>query len=310
MLGEPLECMKTTDWKNVRLGINPIAWSNDGMRDLGADIPLKQCLAEASTAGFAGIELGHKFPKDPVQLKQVLGKHQLDLVSGWHCTFFTKEEAWEKEIQGFRKHLELLKAMDCRVVICAECNRNRCSTLNDEPRLEGDSFFSERDWKLLIERLQEAGAIAKEAGLKLVYHHHMGMGVQTTEEIDRLMEATDPELVYLLADTGHALYAGMDPLSMIKRYASRIAHVHLKDIRLDVLQYVRKERISFNRSVLMGVFTVPGDGCIDFRPIFKALASANYSGWLVVEAEQDPVKANPLDYARKARSYLREYMGI
>ena len=146
--------------------------------------------------------------------------------------------------------------------------------------------------------------------MKIVYHHHMGTGVQTEEEVDKLMSMTDETLVYLLYDSGHLKFSGEDTISVLKKYINRIKHVHLKDIRPEVVEKVKNEKWSFLKAVREGAFTVPGDGCIDFEPIFKILDENNYEGWFVVEAEQDPAKANPLEYAIKARKYIKEKAGI
>jgi inosose dehydratase len=123
------------------------------------------------------------------------------------------------------------------------------------------------------------------------------------------MASTDPGLVHLLLDTGHLAFAGDDPVAAARDHAHRIKHVHLKDIRPQVVSKVREEDLSFQTGIEEGVFTVPGDGALDFVPVLEALGAANYKGWLVVEAEQDPAKANPLEYAIKARTYLRKVLG-
>ena len=151
--------------------------------------------------------------------------------------------------------------------------------------------------------------IANSEGMRLCYHHHMGTGVMMRPELDRLMESTDPSLVHLLLDTGHMAFAGDDPLSSAETYGDRIAHVHLKDLRQDVADRVREENLSFQDGIEAGVFTVPGDGDLDFVAVLEALARHGFEGWLVVEAEQDPGKAHPLEHALKARKYLREVLG-
>ena len=158
--------------------------------------------------------------------------------------------------------------------------------------------------------LNRLGQIASERGFKLCFHHHMGTVVQTSEETDRMMSSTDPRYVFLCYDTGHFTFAGEDPLAMLKKYVDRVGHVHLKDMRLPVVEEARKNNWSFLQSVRNGAFTVPGDGNVDFDPVFKVLSDAGYQGWLLVEAEQDPAKANPLEYAIKGRTYIREHTGL
>ncbi|MDR1301295.1 MAG: TIM barrel protein, partial [Treponema sp.] len=170
--------------------------------------------------------------------------------------------------------------------------------------------FSNIEWDRLGEGLNKLGKLAAEKDMKLTYHHHIGTGVQTKAEIDRLMENTDPNLVGLLYDTGHLVFSGEDHLEVLAKWIHRIRHVHLKDLRPALRNQAIAEKWSFLKAVKAGVFTVPGDGAVDFVPIFKALKEASYTGWWVVEAEQDPAQANPLEYAIKARKYIKEKAGI
>ncbi|MGH6945804.1 MAG: myo-inosose-2 dehydratase [Kiloniellales bacterium] len=285
----------------VRFGTNPIAWSNDDLRMLGGATPLDTCLAEAHAAGFEGIELGHKFPREAEALKAVLARHRLDLVSGWYSSALLERDA-EAEMKALRPHLELLKALGSKVLILAETtgavHGNRKVGLAQRPRLK------DGQWTEFGRRLTAVADDVAAEGVTLAYHHHMGTVVETEEEIDRLMAASGPS-VQLLLDTGHALFAGADPLALAQRYAGRIAHVHCKDVRREVLQRFRAEGGSFLDAVVEGVFTVPGDGHIDYVPILSALEG--YGGWLVVEAEQDPVKAPPAHYATLGCRNLKVY---
>lgn len=171
--------------------------------------------------------------------------------------------------------------------------------------------MNDEEWKLLTEGLNRLGKLSLEKyGVSLTFHHHMGTVVQTAAETDRLMAETDPAYVSLLYDSGHFAYCGEDPVELVKRYAARIKHVHLKDIRPEVVEQVKKEHMSFLDGVRAGAFTIPGDGCIDFTPIFQVLEETGYTGYMVVEAEQDPAKANPLEYAIRARKYIAEKTGL
>ena len=275
----------------VRLGANPIIWSNDDLRELGADITLETCLAEARAVGFEGIELGHKFPREPRSLAGVLGRFGLECVSGWHSAELLTWGARE-ELTRLRPHLELLKAMGSTVLVFAEVSHAVHGDL--ERPLSERPLLTARDWRELGKRLTEVAAATAQQGVRLAYHHHMGTVVQSGEDIDSLMAATGPE-VGLLLDTGHAAFAGADPAALARRYAPRIVHLHAKDVRSKVLAEARSANWSFLRAVLAGVFTVPGDGDVAFGPVFRELAG--YSGWVVLEAEQDPGIANPLTYA-------------
>jgi inosose dehydratase len=284
----------------VRLGISPIGWSNDDLPELGGTTPFETCLAEARLAGFEGIELGNKFPRDPAVLQPILERFELSLISGWYSGRILERSVGE-EMVAVEDHCALLVAMGCRVLVYAETSGsiagNRGRPLSGRPRL-GDS-----DWRDFGGRLTDLAKRLLGRGIRLVYHHHMGTVVESEAEIDRLMAATG-DSVGLLLDAGHLAFAGADPAGLAWRYGERIKHVHCKDVRPGVLARVHAADASFLDAVLDGVFTVPGDGCIDFAEVLMALAAAHYSGWLVVEAEQDPAKAPPLAYARLGHTHL------
>jgi myo-inosose-2 dehydratase len=286
----------------IRIGANPIGWSNDDMRELGGETPLETCLAEAREAGFAGMELGHKFPREPVALKAALAPHELACVSGWYSAELLKRDA-ATELQHLRPHLDLLKAMGCGVLIFAETSNaihgDRFEPLSQRPVL------AHSDWAEFGRRMTEVADATLREGVRLVYHHHMGTVVQSAHDIDALMAHTG-ESVHLLLDTGHATWGGADPAALAAQYRDRISHVHAKDVRAAVRQQAEGGDWSFLQSVVAGVYTVPGDGCVDFLGVFRALAG--YSGWVVVEAEQDPAKANPLTYAKAGHANLRRFL--
>jgi len=284
----------------IRLGINPITWSNDDMPELGGMTSLETCLAEASQAGYAGIELGNKFPRESGRLRPILERFGLALVSGWYSARLL-ERSVDAEIRAMEPHLRLLGEMGCDVMVFAETTGsvagNRSWPVSRRPKL------GEKDWPGFAERLTAVGDHLARHGLRMAYHHHMGTVIESEEEIDRLMAGTGGS-VGLLLDTGHLTYAGADPAAVARRHLGRINHVHCKDVRPPVLVAMRKKRASFLDAVLAGVFTVPGDGGVAFGPVLEALKSAAYAGWLVVEAEQDPAKAHPLTYARMGHDYL------
>jgi inosose dehydratase len=280
---------------SVRLGISPIGWSNDDLPELGGDIPLDTCLAEAHEAGFQGIELGHKFPRDPALLRPLLAHQGLRLISGWYSGRLLERSVAE-ELVAIEPHRALLAAMGCAVLVYAETSGG---IAGDQTRpLWSRPSLSDGGWRDFGIRLTELADRLAERGIRLAYHHHMGTVVETPAEIDRLM-ATTGGSVGLLLDTGHLAFAGVDPADVAWRHRLRINHVHCKDVRPGVLARARAADESFLNAVLDGVFTVPGDGVIDFAAVFTALKAADYHGWLVVEAEQDPANAPPLVYARR-----------
>ena len=284
----------------VRIGVNPIGWTNDDLETLGDDISLETCLEETRRAGYAGIELGRKFPRRPAELRAVLQQHGLDLVSGWYGAHLLRRSVTE-EVAAMRAHAGLLTALGSKAMVFAEetgAVHGRVGVpLSSRPRLADD------DWASFGQALTEVADHVAGRGMRLAYHHHMGTVVETEAEIDRLMHTTGPA-VGLLLDTGHLTYAGGDVLGVAKRYADRIVHVHCKDVRRAALVEARRRDQSFLDAVVDGVFTVPGDGCVDYRALLEILRGAAYSGWLVVEAEQDPAKAHPLTYARMGFAHL------
>ena len=290
---------------SITLGIAPINWSNDDDPNLGGNIPFEQCIEDMADAGYRGTELGSKFPTNRATLQQALTEKGLQLASGWFSTYFTEDGRGEETLSLFLDKLSFLRAMGARFINVCECGHAIQGT--SEPIL-GDKKprFSEPQWLKLIQGLHALGRIANDFSMHMVYHYHAGTGVFHLDEIDTLMRHTSPELVSLLLDTGHAAFADINPLQLIKQYGSRIRYVHLKDIRLSVLNTVATRSLSFMDSVRAGVFTVPGDGNLDFLPILSALNAWHYEGWMIVEAEQDPAIAPPLAYAKKAMAYLRE----
>jgi inosose dehydratase len=277
----------------VRIGINPITWTNDDVPELGGDTPLETCLRETKQAGYAGTELGGKFPRDAKVLKPVMARHGLDVVSGWYdgrCA--EKDVAVEMEAIG--PHLALLKAMGCRHVVYADTSRGRHGAIWG-PISERPSLTAE-DWPAYGRKLTELAERFADFGVRMAFHHHMGTIVETDAEVGLLMRHTG-EAVGLLYDTGHSVFSGGDPLTLVREHVKRVVHVHCKDARKTVLEKARSQDMSFMGAVMEGIFTVPGDGFIDYRAILKVLAENGYSGWLVVEAEQDPKKAHPLTYA-------------
>lgn len=278
------------------------------MPELGGEISFEQCIDEMAQAGFEGSEVGNKYPKDPKALAKALKPRGLSIASAWFSSFLTTKDL-QVTYDAFIKHRDFLHAMGAKVIVVSEQGHSIQGQMNT-PLHKNKPVFTEKEWQNLAAGLEELGRLAADRDMKIVYHHHMGTGVQTFEEVEKLMELTDPELVYLLLDTGHIVFAGGDPVEMVEAFGPRIKHVHFKDLRQTIVQKSFDEELSFLQLVKLGVFTVPGDGMIDFAPIIKALSTTNYKGWIIVEAEQDPVLAPPLEYALKARAYLREQLGF
>ena len=286
----------------IRIGANPIGWSNDDLRSLGGETPLETCLTEAKLAGFSGMELGHKFPREAVALKAVLDRHGLDLVSGWYSMALLERDA-DAEWAAMREHKTLLQALGARVLIVAETSNaihgDQRMPLSRRPRL------AEAQWPQFTSRLDALAKRLADDGLQLVYHHHMGTIIESGDEVHRMMRMTSPAL-HLLLDTGHLTFAGADPVEFARAYRDRISHVHAKDVRAAVMADVKARDKSFLDAVVDGVYTVPGDGMVDYPAVFAALRG--YVGWVVVEAEQDPAKAHPLTYAKLGHVNLTRFL--
>lgn len=287
---------------NVKYGISGINWVNEDMPDLGDHYTADDVLSQMQALGFEGTEFCRKFPRSVPELSRLLERYGMTLVAQWKSLAFRDASRREEEMRAFREHADFLRAMGSRYVVACETgdafedphsNRVAIQPLTDE------------QWRNLAEGLNEAGRYCQSVGLELVYHYHGETVIERGEDIRRLMESTDPAYVHMLYDTGHAYYGGSDPLDILRTYYDRIRYIHLKDVRRDVLERARRDGLRFREAVRQGVFTVPGDGCIDFAPIYRELHERGYEGWILIEAEQDPAVAEPTRYARQCMEYIR-----
>ncbi|MDZ7276971.1 myo-inosose-2 dehydratase [Pantoea eucrina] len=294
---------------NVKLAIAPIGWTNDDMPELGSENTFQQTVSEMALAGFTGSEVGSKYPREPAVLKPMLDIRGIEICNAWFSTFFANGDN-AKTIDQFVNHMNFLHAMGARVIGCSEQSQSIQGTTL--PVLEQKPVFSDEQWQRTAEGYNTLAQLAAEKGMRVCLHHHMGTAIQTPAEIDRFMAETHED-VGLLFDTGHIYYSEGSQqvmLEVLKKHLPRIFHVHLKDVRDHVVADVRAQSLSFLDGVKKGTFTVPGDGVIDFDPVFRILDDYGYKGWMVVEAEQDPALANPFEYAVKARKYIREHAGL
>jgi inosose dehydratase len=289
----------------VHLGVSPLSWTNDVLAELGGDIPLETCLQDAADIGYEGVELGRKFPRDPQKLLPILSPYELRLLGGWHSGYLT-ERSVEEEWKAAADHVRLLKDCGSQILVYGECGLLVGASPWDEP-LSKRPTLKQIELSRYAQKLAEFSVRLKETGLTLAYHYHLKMIVETAEEIDAFCEATSKE-VGLLLDTGHAYAAGADYAEILRKFGSRVVHVHLKDVRRDVLQRARKNDWSFNTAVTEGMFTVPGDGDLDFSAMGKFIRTSGYRGWVVVEAEQDPAKAPPKLYTEKAYHFIKNLL--
>lgn len=294
---------------DVKFGISPLTWTNDDMPSLGGEIPLETCLSEMQQAGFTGTELGTKYPRDPKVIIPLLKEYGLSIASGWFSgNLFDDNQSVKQEIEAFKPHLELLLAAGCTATVYGEVSNTVHGSM-DIPLSKRHIVENDDRWRWYGERMTKFADYTKSQGIFVGYHHHMGTIVESASDIDKLMKYSG-ESLGLTLDTGHISFAGDDPVAAIQKHGDRIVHVHFKDIRPEVVQKVKDEDLSFLQAVLKGVYTVPGDGCIDYPAVFKTLKSIGYKGWLLVEAEQDPAKAHPMTYANLAMKNLRGYADL
>ncbi len=299
------------NFENIKLGVAPINWTNDDMPELGGENTFEQCVSEMALAGFTGCEVGNKFPRDTQVLKRALELRGLQICNQWNSYELTTKSL-EENIQNFTSLLDFLETMGAKVIGGGETGNSSQGQM-EVSVFEGKGYLkTDAEWDSFTNGLNTLGKIAKDRGMKLAFHHHMGTCVQTLAETERMLTNTDPELVYLNYDCGHFFFAGEDPVEALRKFIGRTAHIHFKDVRPTVLQRVYDEKMSFLNAVKQGVFTVPGDpeGIIDFPSIFEIIKNSDYQGWIVLEAEQDPAKANPLEYAITARKFFKQHTGI
>ena len=297
--------------RQVRPAAVPNAWSNDDLPDLGADITFEQTIDEMALAGYEGTELGSKYPTDAATLKAALEERGLQASGAWVSLFFASDaKAHEQTLEDFKAQIPFFKAVGIRDVYVAEVtnavHQKPVGALANAPKFDNDQ------WAAMVDGLNEMGKLASEQDLRICYHHHVGTAVMDNDQVNRMMADTDPDHVWLLLDPAHSVVGNGDPLQLAKDHAKRIGHVHLKQAREPILQRFRNDDLSFWDGLREGIFTVPGDpeGMIELEPILQVLDDAGYEGWMVVEAEQDPAKANPLEYFKMAREYLRDTVGI
>jgi inosose dehydratase len=286
----------------IRWGVSPIAWCNDDMTELGADTTLDMLLTDVKEIGFDGVELGNKFPRDPEALAPIMARYGLDVVGGWYSANLLRHDA-DAEIAALGKHLALLEYMESSVFILAETsNAVHCDRWGS--RLDQHPVLPAGDWKQFGERLNKVATYINDRGLRFAYHHHLGTVVETDDELNRFFDATGDH-VGLVLDTGHAILGGIDPIRVIEERPERVSHVHCKDVRRAKYDAFRADGTSFLNGVVGGMFTTPGDGDYGYEPFMRALKDIDYSGWIVIEAEQDPAVANPREYSQLGLDTLK-----
>ena len=286
----------------ARLGIAPIAWWNDDLAELSDDVSLEECLAQAAEAGFTGMETGRRFPMDMGQLGPILARYGISVCGGWFSGLLLDGDI-EAEKERIAAQHAFFRAAGAPCIVYGETARSiqgfRGAPLATKPKL------SEAEIAAYGRKLSDFADWSAAGGMPIVYHHHMAAAIETEDELDLLMKHSS---VPLLFDAGHMAFAGGDVMRVIDNHHARIAHVHTKDVRADVVNALDRNRESFLDAVVKGAFTVPGDGSLDFAAIVGALKDKGYEGWFVVEAEQDPKVSPPLAMAKAGHAELLRVM--
>lgn len=286
----------------VKVGISLIAWQNDDLPELTKDYTTEGAMADAARIGYSGVERGRRMPADTEGLRTYLDAYGVSLCGGW-CSGNLMVSTVAQEADAIAEQVAQFAALQAPCIVYAECSNTIQGAMgvpvSTRPKLTRNEVLD------YAAKLSELAKWSQEQGVKLAYHHHMGAMIQDAEDIDWLMEGSDPALG-LLFDTGHLHFAGADPVAVLDKWAERVHHVHYKDVRQPVLDAIHAKDASFLDAVAGGVFTVPGDpeGCIDFDAVTAKLKSMDYNGWIVVEAEQDPAAAPPYDYSKMGYDYI------
>jgi inosose dehydratase len=287
----------------ILYGTNPIAWSNDDDWSIGDHLSLEDCLTDCRRIGFDGIEKGHKMPDDGADLKAKLGEYGLRFAAGWHSTNILAGDI-ETEKKALKAWIDFTRAAGGDHINACECSNTVHG--NDKVAVNDRPVMTDADWDRFSRGYEELSRFAHDEGVKMGYHHHMGTIIESAADIDRFMEMAGPH-TRLLLDTGHCTFGGADPAEVARKYIDRVSHIHAKNIRPDIMKLVRDEGLSFLEGVRRGAFTVPGDpeGCVDFEPVLSVAADAGYSGWLVIEAEQDSAVREPYQYQNMGLKALK-----
>ncbi len=290
---------------SVKIGISPIAWQNDDLPDLTASYTMEQALKEAREIGYTGVERGQRMPGDTEGLRAYLDANDIALCGGW-CSGSSLVNDFATEREAVREQVAQFVALNSPCIVYAECSNTVqgqiATPVNDRPNLSRDEVLA------YAAKITELAKWMADQGMPMAYHHHMGTIIESEDDVNWLMEGSGPE-VKLCFDTGHLLFGGGDVLATLNRWGDRVHHVHFKDIRPQVVQDTRENNLSFLDAVIAGAFTVPGYGCIDFQAVATTLKALDYSGWIVVEAEQDPAKAPPYEYSKMGYDHILEVCG-
>jgi inosose dehydratase len=294
----------------IRVANTPASW---GVLEFGlaGEAPgYEQVLDEIAGAGYVGTELGDWgfMPTEPDALRAALASRGLALVGAFVPVALARPEAHAEGIGRALRVARLLRAAEGPepYVVLADDNGTVAERTQNAGRVTPAMGLSDAHWRIFARGAETiAGAVRAGTGLRTVFHHHCGGYVETPAEIERLMALTDPALLGLCLDTGHATFGGGDPLALLGRYGARIWHVHWKDCHPAIAAQAAAQGWDYLQAVRQGVFCELGQGSVDFAAVGEALRATGYAGWIVVEQDVLPGMGAPLESARRNRAYMR-----
>ena len=296
----------------IKIGTAPVSWGIMEVEGWGGQKDYREMLDEMAEAGYEGTELGPYgyLPADPERLISELSSRGLRLVSAFVPVALAEPERHESSFREAMKVAELLAKSAARLIVLAdEMSEARMAVAGRV--IEDRDGMRDPGWDSAVSILTRVALACREFGLATTFHHHAGTYIETPKEIERLCASTDPGLIGLCLDTGHYFYGGGDPVKAVEKYGSRIWHVHLKDVRPDVLGSVRREGLNFLDAVRRGVFCELGEGAVDFPALEQRLLNCAYDGWAIVEQDVDTTQpgVRPFESALRSRQYLRHALG-
>ena len=298
----------------VRIGTAPISWGACEIPGWGDQVPYAQVLDEMHQAGYVGTELGPPgyLPGDATVLKRELALRALAPIGAFWPVTLHDESLHDDAIESAIETIELLAAIGAPVLVLADAGGDMRTAVAGRVPADGSASFSDDEWARFADGANEIARSAREVGIITAFHPHAGSYIESPNEIEMLLGQTDADLVGLCLDTGHIAYGGSDVVDISRRHGDRIRHVHLKDLRSDVLRSAVDRGIEFRDAVGEGVFAPLGDGSLDLRGVLRALDAVSYAGWLVVEQDVRlgvTPSADPKASAKRSRAFLREAIG-
>ena len=269
-----------------------------------------QVLNEIKETGYEGTELGDWgfMPTDPVKLKSELDKRSLIMLGAFVPVLLKDKTQHADGINIAVKTAKLMSSAGYKnaFIVLADNNGSIPGRTNNAGRITPEMGLNKKEWKIFCDGANElASKVKEETGLRTVFHHHCAGYVETPDEINTLIENTDPSLVGLVLDMGHYKFGGGDPIEALKKYSERIWHVHFKDCDENIAQKSRQNNWDYFRSVKEGVFCELGKGSVDFKSITNELAKMKFNGWIVVEQDVLPGMGNPKECALRNRNYIK-----